>query len=498
MNSLPSNLYRIEQIRQLENLAVNEFAIPAAQLMERAGHAAFEVLRKRWPWCRRIAVVCGSGNNGGDGYVVARLARQAGLTVKVAAVGDTHKMKAETAAAWQRAHSSGVEITPFHASLLAGAEVVVDALLGTGLSGSIGENHLAAIDAINGAGCPVLALDVPSGIDADTGAARDGGAVNATLTLTFVGMKQGFVTGDALEHCGIIEVATLGIPAEAYQNIASSAHPFDFETVKQLIRPRRRNSHKGTFGHLLVVGGDHGMTGAAQLAARAAGRSGAGLVSLATRAAHAPMISAVVPEVMAHGVESASELSSLLERASVVAAGPGLGQEGWGRELFNRLTESPLPMVVDADGLNLLAQDPLRRDDWVLTPHPGEAARLLDCTPGDILADRFAAAANIASKYGGVCVLKGAGTLVQEGGSAPMICSGGNPGMASGGMGDLLTGVIGALLAQGFSLAEAAKLGVAMHAAAGDTAARQGGERGMLASDLLPRLRILANPDLTK
>ncbi len=497
MTHLPSHLYRTEQIRQLERVAIDEYSIPAAQLMERAGHAAFEVLRQRWPWCRSIVVVCGSGNNGGDGYVVARLARQAGLSVKVAAVGDPHTMKTEAAAAWQRAYTAGVEIIPFQTSLLSGAEMVVDALLGTGLSGPVGESHLAAIEAINGAGCPVLALDVPSGIDADTGAAR-GAAVNATLTLTFVGMKQGFFTGDALEHCGIIELATLGIPDEAYQNAVPSARPFDFESFKQLLHPRRRNSHKGAFGHLLVVGGDHGMLGAAQLVSRAAGRSGSGLVSLATRSTHAPMVSAVAPEVMAHGIESACELSSLLERATVVAVGPGLGQGAWGRELFARLAESPLPMVVDADGLNLLAQDPLRRDDWVLTPHPGEAARLLDCTTAEIVSDRFGAATAITAKYGGVCVLKGAGTLVQEGNAAPLICSGGNPGMASGGMGDLLTGVIGALIAQGFALPDAAKLGVAMHAAAGDTAARQGGERGMLASDLLPRLRVLSNPELAK
>lgn len=497
MDNLTSHLYRTEQIRQLEQLVIDEFAIPAAQLMERAGHAAFEELRKRWPWCRRIAVVCGNGNNGGDGYVVARLARQAGLTVRVAAVGDPHQMKAEAAAAWQRAHAAGVEITPFEPSLLNGAEIVVDALLGTGLKGAVSELHLAAIEAINNTGRPVLALDVPSGIDADTGAAR-GGAVNATLTLTFVGMKQGFVTGAALDHCGIIEVATLGIPDEAYEKFVPAAVPFNFESFKQLLRTRRRNTHKGEFGHLLVVGGEHGMPGAAQLAARAAGRCGAGLVTLATRSAHAPMMSAVAPEVMAHGIESAFELASHLEHATVVAVGPGLGQGAWGRELFSRLTEAPLPMVVDADGLNLLAQDPLRRDDWILTPHPGEAARLLKCTTDDIVADRFAAAAAVVENYGGVCVLKGAGTIVQARGTAAMVCSGGNPGMASGGMGDLLTGVIGALMAQGNALADAAKLGVAMHAAAGDTAARQGGERGMLASDLLPRLRILANPELAK
>lgn len=497
MDNLTSRLYRTEQIRQLEQLAIDEYAIPATQLMERAGHAAFEALRRRWPWCRRIAVVCGNGNNGGDGYVVARLARQAGLAVKVATVGEPGKMKAEAAAAWQRAQAASVEIAPFEPSLLKDAEIVVDALLGTGLSGAVSESHRAAIDAINSTGCPVLALDVPSGIDADSGAAR-GSAVSATLTLTFVGMKQGFVTGDALDHCGVIDLVTLGIPEEAYQKVYPSAHPFDFEQLKPLLQPRRRNTHKGEFGHLLVVGGEHGMLGAAQLTARAAGRCGAGLVTLATRLAHAPMVSAVAPEVMAHGIESLSELSPLLERTDVVAVGPGLGQGGWGRLLFSRLVESHLPMVVDADGLNLLAQDPLRRDNWVLTPHPGEAARLLNCSSGDIVADRFAAAAAIVESYGGVCVLKGAGTVVQVGDATAMVCSAGNPGMASGGMGDLLTGVIGALMAQGLSPAEAAKLGVAMHATAGDTAARQGGERGMLASDLLPRLRILANPELAK
>ncbi|HEY0722063.1 MAG TPA: NAD(P)H-hydrate dehydratase [Gammaproteobacteria bacterium] len=493
MNGLPSKLYHTAQIRQLEQLAIDEFAIPATQLMERAGHAAFEVLRKRWPWCRNIVVVCGSGNNGGDGFVVARLARQAGLAVRVAAVGTSRGLKGEAAAAMKRAASAGVEIRPFEASSLEGAELVVDGLLGTGLSGTVGEEHLAAITAVNQAGRPVLALDLPSGIHADTGRVL-GSAVNATLTLTFVGMKQGFFTGEAPDHCGLIELATLGIPDEAYQSLTPAASLFDFEKVAPLLQPRRRASHKGMFGHLLVVGGEHGMLGAAQLAARAAGRTGAGLVSLATRESHAPLVGAVAPEVMAHSVESAGDLAPLLARSSVVALGPGLGQGAWGRALFGHLVECRLPMVVDADGLNLLANNPLCRDDWVLTPHPGEAARLLGCSSSDIQADRFAAVAAIAERYGGVCVLKGTGTLLQRSGQTPSLCNGGNPGMASGGMGDLLTGVIAALIAQGFALDEAARLGVAMHAAAGDTAARQGGERGMLASDLLPRLRTLANP----
>ena len=256
---------------------------------------------------------------------------------------------------------------------------------------------------------------------------------------------------------------------------------------------RSPTAHKGDFGHVLVIGGDRGMSGALRLAAEAALRVGAGLVSAATRAEHAASISVARPEIMSHGVESASALSLLLslrKGASVLAVGPGLGQGEWGRKLFSAVLESSLPMVVDADALNLLAVEPAHRDNWILTPHAGEAARLLGQTVEQVQADRISAAVALQQKYGGVVVLKGAGTLVADVTDEIAICSEGNPGMASGGMGDVLTGVIAGLLAQGCTLTEAAQQGVCLHAHAADLAAQEG-QRGLLASDLFPHLRRL-------
>ena len=254
--------------------------------------------------------------------------------------------------------------------------------------------------------------------------------------------------------------------------------------------PRKPTDSKGQFGHVLVVGGESGMSGAVRLAGEAAARSGAGLVSVATRTEHAAIISAAVPELMCHGVEGSQSLMPLLHRASVVAIGPGLGQSEWAQTLFGVLLQSHLPMVVDADALNLLAAEPITKDNWILTPHPGEAARLLEQTVDEVQSDRVAAALELQKKYGGVVVLKGAGTVVANSDGIMGICKEGNPGMATGGMGDVLTGVIAGLLAQGVSPDQAARLGVCLHARAGDLAAQEG-QRGLLASDLLPVLRRL-------
>ena len=248
-------------------------------------------------------------------------------------------------------------------------------------------------------------------------------------------------------------------------------------------------------GHVLVVGGDRGFGGAARLTAEAAARSGAGLVSLATRPEHVAPVLSARPEIMVRGVVDADDLSGLLKQASVIAVGPGLGRDRWGRALWSRVAEVAKPLIVDADGLNLLAESPRYRDDWVLTPHPGEAARLLARNTSQIQADRFAAVRNLRLRFGGVALLKGAGTLVSVENTRPVgVCSSGNPGMASGGMGDVLTGVIAGLVAQGFTLGDATELGVCLHAAAADAAALDGGERGMLATDLMPQLRRFVNP----
>ncbi len=488
----PRALYGAEQVRALDRAAIDGCGIPGIELMERAGASAFAHLHARWPGVRRVAVLCGPGNNGGDGYVVARLARQAGIALVCFTVGDPARLRGDAAAAARAALDQGVRPRPFECSALAGAEVMVDALLGTGLEREVEGPFRNAIEALNGAGIPILAIDVPSGLHADTGCAL-GAAVKADATVTFIALKRGLYTGAGPDHTGPISFDDLAVPACIYEGLAPSASRLELAALTGSLPRRGRSAHKGHFGHVLVIGGEVGYSGAARMAAEAALRVGAGLVSLATRAVHAAQVTAGRPEIMAHPVERPGELQALLERAGVLAVGPGLGRAPWARGLLARVLESPLPRVLDADALNGLADEPQHGRGWVLTPHPGEAARLLGCKAREVEADRYAAVAAIQRRYGGVAVLKGAGTLVCAGAGATAVCTHGNPGMASAGMGDVLTGVIAGLLAQGLAPFEAACLGVCLHAAAGDRAA-QGGERGLIATDLMPHLRALVNP----
>ena len=502
MSSLPHNLYRADQVRALDRAAIEQHNLPGSVLMERAGAAAFLAMQEAWPQARRIVVLCGTGNNGGDGFVLARHAHQDGLEVTAYQVGDGGSIAGEAFAALQRLQGAGVDPSPWESPTvtedLARADVVVDALLGTGLNGVVEGQWREVIEAVTAAGRPVLALDIPSGLEADTGQVL-GVAVRAALTVTFIGLKRGLSTGAGPEYCGVLRFDDLRVPADVYAQQSPAAARLDLAHLQRALARRRRDAHKGDFGHVLVIGGDHGMNGAARMAAEAALRVGAGRVSVATRGTHAALLSTVRPEIMSHGIESAKALGPLLERASVIAIGPGLGQSSWARELLGRVLEQTVPLVVDADGLNLLAEEPARREQWVLTPHPGEAARLLGCTVGAVQDDRFAAAASLAESFGGVCVLKGAGTLVHGGphagseGPPVGVCMAGNPGMATGGMGDVLTGIIAGLLGQGLGTVEAARLGVCLHAAAGDAAAKAG-ERGLLAGDLMSWVRRLANP----
>ncbi|MFM2322471.1 MAG: Bifunctional NAD(P)H-hydrate repair enzyme Nnr [Pseudomonadota bacterium] len=262
--------------------------------------------------------------------------------------------------------------------------------------------------------------------------------------------------------------------------------------LKCLLAPRPRDAHKGLFGHVLIVGGNEGMAGAARLAAEAALRIGAGLVSVATKKDHIEAILSGRPEIMAQGVKGARDLNSLLGKATVIVVGTGLGQTSWSQQLFKRTLATGLPKVVDADALNLLAKHHQKSQQWILTPHPGEAARLLNCTIKDVQADRIKAVTALQAQYGGVIVLKGAGSLICSANSLT-ICDLGNPGMTSAGMGDVLSGVIGGLLSQHLTLQQAAECGVYLHACAGDLVAAQQGERGLLASDLMPYLRNLVN-----
>lgn len=491
MSPLPRNLYTPAQVRELDRTAIEDFGIPGDELMQRAGRAAFELLCTRWPQARRLCVLCGAGNNGGDGYVVAALARQAGLDVQVIQLGDPLRITGDAALARARYLEAGGGERAFEGHLPE-SDLTVDALLGTGLERDVQGAWRAAIDGANSMAAPVLAIDTPSGLSSDTGRIL-GACVRADATISFIGLKRGLVTGDAPDCVGELHFHDLGVPEGVYSAVEPAARLLDSTGLGEALPPRDRSSHKGRFGHVLVIGGDEGMGGAARLAGEAAARVGSGLTSVATRAMHVPAVIAACPELMVRRADSRSDLEPLLERASVIAIGPGLGRSAWGRELLGRVLETRGPLVLDADALNLLAEEPVRHDAWVLTPHPGEAARLLDTTTRVVQQNRFAAVEALASRFGGTCVLKGAGTLVR-GAEETGICPAGNPGMASGGMGDVLTGVIAGLLAQGLGLTEAAELGVCLHAAAADRAAANGGERGMLATDLLPELRRLVNP----
>ena len=494
MRELPFELYRAAQVRELDRIAIQERGIPGYTLMSRAGEAAFQRLRQRWPNARYITVICGGGNNGGDGYVVARLAHQAGLDVHVLTLADPETLRGDAQTAWRDAGAAAVSIQPFNAVALKGVDLLVDAILGTGLERPVSGTWREAIEALNAHPADLFALDIPSGLHADTGAIL-GVAIQAAATMTFIGLKQGLFTGQGPACCGEINFADLDVPPDIYPALHPASWRYAGEDLPTLLPRRPRSAHKGYFGHVLVIGGELGLAGAARMAGEAAARCGAGLISVATRAAHAGLQAAVRPELMFHGVEQPNDLAPLLDRATVIAIGPGLGRSDWGRVMLHAALSSDKPLVVDADGLNLLAIEPAFRENWILTPHPGEAARLLKMTPMEVEMDRFAAVEDLALRYGGVAILKGAGSLVasrEEGQVA--LCTAGNPGMASGGMGDVLTGIIAALVAQGLPLFAAAKAGVDLHGRAGDQAALAGGERGLLATDLLPFLRQGVNP----
>ncbi len=482
-------MYLASQVRELDRITIEEHGVDGYELMQRAGAAAFGFLRRRWPRARRISVVCGSGNNGGDGYVLARFARTAGMTVELVELDGPKTPTAEHAR--RNYVDDGGTPSGFEPASGFTGDVVVDGLLGTGLERDVTGRYATAIDLINGSDRPVLALDIPSGLHADSGRVM-GTAVRAHATVTFIGVKVGLLTGHGRRFAGEIGFHDLAVPADIYAAVPPVARRID-PTLDPAIRlPRRsRDAHKGNAGTVLVVGSDLGMTGAARMCAQAAYRGGAGLVRVATRREHAAALAAACPEIMVYGVGGPADLAPLAAAADVVAIGPGLGRGEWGRGLLAAVLEQPLPLVVDADALNLLAGEPLRRNNWILTPHPGEAARLLGTTAAAVQADRIGAVRRLVDAYGGCAVLKGSGTLVAA--DALWLCDRGNPGMASGGMGDVLTGVIAALIAQGAEPAAAARYGVWLHASAADRDAAQRGEIGLMATDLLQWLRGLIN-----
>lgn len=482
----PQWLYTAEQSRAVDRCAIEEHAMPGPVLMARAARAAFARLLAEVPMPEYLQVLCGPGNNGGDGLLLALLAAGRGLPLRVFLVdGPARSPDAEDAEA--RLRAAGVAPEAYAAGSLEARGVIVDAMLGTGIRGALRERYAAAVAEINALGIPVLALDVPTGVDSDTGAVADE-AVRATWTVSFITAKRGLFTGAGAGHAGRRSLATLNVPEAAFAAAGAAWEHLDLDRELPAFPGRDGAQHKGDFGHCLVVGGERGMGGAAILAAEAALRCGAGLCRVATRAEHIAPLLTRRPEAMATVVEHRNDLEPLLPWADVVVLGPGLGTGPWAEQLLRLCLDAGRPLVLDADALNLLA----RWQAWplppgsVITPHPGEAARLLEGSTLDVQADRFTAARSLAERSGAAVILKGQGSLVYADGQGAL-CSAGSAAMASGGMGDVLSGVVGALRAQGLSPASAARLGTVLHSSAADNAS-VAGRAALLATDLMPAL----------
>ena len=493
MPILPLALYTAEQTRELDKTAIEHFEIPGFKLMKRAGAAVFNAMTQRWDK-QQVSVFCGAGNNAGDGYIIAGLAKTAGWPVDIYYLSDPNKLSGDASLAYQFARERNVPVHAFDPGQIFEQGIFVDALLGTGITGEVRENYVQAITKINDSGNYVIAVDIPSGLSADTGMIA-GVAIRADLTVTFIGLKQGLLTGDAVDHCGEIIFDALEIPDDVYPFVRPASHRLDYERLISALPRRRRSAHKGSYGHVLVVGGDSGYGGAVMMAAEAAVRSGAGLVSVGTKAEHIAPLLSQVPAVMARNVANTHDLQTLLEVASVVVIGPGLGKSAWSEQMLQSALASGLPLVIDADALNLLSRkniDKTREQAWIMTPHPGEAARLLQQTVAEVQQDRFAAAIQLQKKYDASILLKGAGSITCSASQGIGVSVYGNPGMASGGMGDVLSGIIGGLLAQQVQPEIALELGVCIHGKAADMAS-EAGERGMTATDLYPHIRTLVN-----
>ena len=489
---LPTALYSAAQVRALDAYAINTLSVPGYTLMKRAGEAALRYLRTRFPTAHSIVIVCGGGNNGGDGYVLARFAQAAGLTVTVLAAVPVEALRGDARQACLDFKASGGLIQPFAASLLSEGDVVVDALFGTGLAAAVRAEAAKVIRAINAAGRPVFALDVPSGLDSDRGVAL-GEAVRATGTVCFVALKTGLFVGDGPDFAGNVFFDHLEIAPPATEAFRPRLTRIVEGEVARALPPRERAANKGDFGRVLIVGSGIGMPGATRLAGEACLRVGAGLVTVAVAPENVAAIGAGRPELICLPLANDHDLVEALARTDVVAIGPGLGRTAWAHAALTRVLACDKPLVIDADALNLLAAARVKRSNWILTPHPGEAGRLLDLSSGAVQADRLAAVDALLERYGGTVVLKGAGTLVATAGSVPGLCERGNPGMATPGAGDVLTGAIAGILAQCKDAALAARVGVWVHAMAGDSAARSGGERGLVASDIAHELRTWVN-----
>jgi len=501
--------YSSEAVHEIDYLMVEQgFVDSSYNLMNRAAQALLDFIKRNFSDISHMSIICGAGNNAGDGYVLARLVKlqeqKSQLKIHLISVVNSEKLSGDALQAYHDWLECGGNVDSMANAHFSSTDLIVDALIGTGLNRALEDEWYDAVEMINNSRKPVLAVDIPSGLDANTGATH-GIAVQADHTLTFIGQKMGMYTAQARYHCGKIHFASLGVANTLYNQIAHSAILMAWKNLAHKLPCRSPTSHKGDHGHLLIIGGDYGMSGACRIAGEAALRTGAGLVSIATRRDNINAVNSARPELMVHGIETSQDLEPLLKKATTIAIGPGLGIDQWGMALLDKVIKllkqqsksdgKKTTCIIDADALNIMAQHnmAIQNPDIIYTPHFGEACRLLKYASEipSVETDRFAMIKNLRQKYYGNFILKGAGTLVNLDDEI-YICPYGNEGMASAGMGDCLTGIIGALLAQKLSPSDAARLGVCLHAKAGDLTALEG-KNGMIVSDLLPKIRQLMN-----
>lgn len=503
-NELPNKLYSAHGVREMDRIAIEDYDINGFDLMYRAARFSFHTLYKKWPHIKKLIILCGSGNNAGDGYLIAEIAKKRNVEVDVFFASDPMKLKGDALSAYKVCIQSGIEPLLFSDSLFAQACleencVIVDALLGTGLNTEVQGLYAQIIHHANDTPIPKVAIDIPSGLCSTTGQIL-GIAINASLTATFIGLKLGLFTGSGRQHAGEITFSNLELTEISFECISPLADMLLISSLLKMLTPRDRSAHKGTYGHAVIIGGDLGFGGAIHLPAQACARMGAGLTTVITQESHRSSLLACLPEAMIETSQNLQKIEATLQKASVIIIGPGLGQSAWSEKMLFAALSSGKQMILDADAINLLCQSSALKQlltcsshQHIFTPHPGEAARMLNIDTKEIQKDRINALKEIKRSWGGNILLKGSGSLIYSNDGTISLCPYGNPGMASGGMGDVLSGLIGGLLAQSLPPDFSLKLGVVIHAKAADILAEEYGERGLLASDIIPIARHLLN-----
>lgn len=472
------NLYQREQVYRLDQQTIKMDAQPALLLMHKAATATWHALQQRWPECQKLVILAGAGNNGGDAFALALLAKQA-KTISLYMIGDSERQSPESTYYREAWLAQGGEVLTWEGECPE-CDVIVDGLLGIGLNKDLDQHWQSLIAQINSTQAVRVCIDIPSGLNADTGVAMPC-AIRADLTVSFIGRKIGCWLADGPDYCGELVFDDLGISTSALNAEAAICSIIHSNNIQLPIK-RSRNSHKNQFGHILIVGGDRGMPGAVRLSAMAALRAGAGMVSVCVHPDNYTAIAAADPELM---IGTWDELERLLARATVVVIGPGLGQSTTAQNLLGVLSACKIPMVIDADALHADVLDNMQSERIVITPHPGEAARLLHCTVAQIQQDRVKALQQITQQWNAACVLKGSGSLVGLRHGSLSLCQNGHAGMATAGSGDVLSGLVAAYLGQGLTPLEAATGAVYVHARAAEHYARATHANSLIASDLL-------------